>query len=281
LWIIGEGTAEFWQTYSDTILPVRKVRSSTIERGIKAKASLAEVGDRFAFLADDLTVRLVSGNEFTEISDLEFNLKVRGNGTATSPGFSITSDAIGFFVDSPTHKFYYITFPSEGWTWGFDLANGLTHTRKSEDHGFWRANYAAKFADRIIIGDRLSSTVWTLDPNSKTEGSEILRAVVTTPSISYSNDITIPLIELDVEVGQIDDPNIDPKIMVEYTKDGGYNWKNAKDVSLGKRGNYKKRVPLRKFGRIVRYKDFALRLTVTAGVKVQYFGAEFPLGQSI
>jgi len=281
LWIIGKTTSEFWQTYSDVTLPVRKVRSSTIERGIQAKGSLAEISDSFAFLADDLTVKLVTGNEFREISDLDFNLKVRGNGTATSPGFSVTDDAIGFFVDSPTHKIYYITFPAEGYTWGYDLTNGMTHTRKSEGYGYWRATGSAIFSNRIIMGDRITSTLWTLDPSSRTEGADLLRSVVVTPGISFDHDITIPSIALDMEVGQIDDPSISPVVMVRYSKDGGFTWKNGRDIPLGNKGDYTKRVTLRNFGRLVRTKDFQLELTVTDECRVQFYGAEFPMGQSI
>ena len=281
LWVINETTMEFWQTFSDTLLPVRKVRSSTIERGINARASLAEVGKHFAFLADDLTVRMVSGSDEITISDLDFNLKIRGNGTPTFPGFSVTNDAIGFFVDSPTHKIYYLTFPTEGFTWGYDLLTGFSHTRKSESIDYWRAGYSVIFDNKIIVGDLLTSSIWILDPAAKAEGAEILRTIVRTPGISFDHDTTLPSIELDMEVGQILDQSISPVVMVRYTKDGGFNWINGKDIQLGTKGNYRKRVPLRQFGRIVRYKDFQLELIVTDPVRVQFYGADFPKGQSI
>jgi len=281
LWIGGTNTFEFWQSFTDTTLPVRKVRGGTIERGIKAKSSLAELDNMFMFLADDLTVRMISGNSNQEVSDLDFNLRVRGNGTATMPGFIRTDNAIGFFVDSPTHKIYYLTFPSQGYTWGYDLATGLSHTRTSEGLNYWRAKYAVKFNGKIIMGDHLTADIWTLDPDAKAEGSDLLRTTLTTPGISFAYDITIPLIELDMEVGQIEDPTISPMMMVRYTKDGGYNWVNHSPISLGDIGVYRKRVPLRHFGRLVRHKDFQLELTVTDGVRVQFYGAEMPMSASI
>jgi hypothetical protein len=281
LWVIGNKTMEFWQSFDDVVLPIRKVRGSTIERGIQARASLAEAGEYFAFLADDLTVRLISGNSNQIISDLSFNLKVRGNGTATSRGFTTTEDAIGFFVDTPTHKIYYISFPSEGYTWGYDLTTGLTHVRESGDFGFWRANSAAIFNGKIIVGDNLSSAIWLLDPDAKTEGSEILRATLRTTGISFDYDITIPLIEVDIEVGQIEDPSISPSLMVRYTKDGGYNWINHSDISLGNQGNYRKRVVMRNFGRLVRHKDFALELIVTDPVRMQIYSIDLPMSDML
>lgn len=281
LWVINTNTSEFWQSSTDVTLPIRKVRSSTIERGIIAKSSLAEVGKNFAFLADDLTVRLVSGDSETVISDLEFTLKLRGNGTATMPGFSTTSDAIGFFVDSPTHKIYYLTFPGERYTWGYDLKTGLSHTRESDALGYWRAKYAEVFGNKIIMGDHLSNDIWTLDPNARAEGADVLRTTVRTPGISFEYDITIPLIKIDMEVGQIEDPSVIPKMMVRYSKDGGYNWINHSDVELGPKGDYRKQVFLRNFGRLVRHKDFQLELVVTDAARVQFYGAEMPTSAMI
>ena len=276
IWVIGSETMEYWQTFSDVTFPLRKVRSSTIERGIKAQASLAEISDSFAFLADDLTVILVTGNGMSVISDLNFNLKVRGNGTTTSPGFTSVSDAYGFFVDSPTHKIYYLTFPNEGYTWGYDLTTGLSHTRKTESLTYWRGKYSAKLGTQIIVGDAITSTMWILDPSSKTEGAEIQRVTIRTPGFNLEQDATIPLIEIDMEVGQIEDPTVEPMMMVRYSKDGGYNWHNHSNISLGTQGDYRRRIPIKQFGRLVRYKDFMLELTVTDPVRFQLYGA-YPL----
>lgn len=272
-WAIGSETTEYWQTFSDIILPLRPVKGATKEWGILAKNSLAEVNDAFAFLADDRTIRMMRGTQLAKISDLEFELKVKGNGTATHPGFSTIDDAIGFFVDGPIHSTYYITFPTEGYTWGYDLNTGMSHIRESEGLGLWRVNSAVKFGDKIICGDSIDGKLWTLDISNRTENNEILRTQLVTPTVSYEKDVTIPLIEIDMEVAQTADPTADPKMIVYYTKDGGNTYTNKGHISLGKFGEHRKRVPLRLFGRLVRNKDFGLRLEVTDPVGVQFYGA--------
>jgi hypothetical protein len=272
-WAIGSETTEYWQTFSDVILPLRQVKGATKEWGILAKDSLAEVNDFFAFLADDRTIRMIQGTQLVKISDLEFELKVKGNGTATYPGFSKIDDAIGFFVDGPIHSTYYITFPTEGYTWGYDLNTGMSHIRESNGLGLWRVNSAVKFGDKIICGDSIFGKLWILDINNKTEDGEILRAKLVTPTISYEKDATIPLIEIDMEVAQTDDPTADPKMIVYFTKDGGNTRTNMGHISLGKFGEHRKRVPLRRFGRLVRNKDFGLELEITDAVGVQFYGA--------
>ena len=76
-----------------------------------------------------------------------------------------------------------------------------------------------------------------------------------------------------MEVAQTTDPSADPKMIVYYTKDGGNTYINKGHISLGKFGDHRKRVPLRQFGRVVRNKDFGLKLEVTDPVGVQFYGA--------
>ena len=273
LWIPGADNTEYWQTFNDLVLPLRRVKGATKEWGILAKDSLAEVNDFFAFLADDRTVRMMRGDQLVKISDLEFELKIKGNGTPSSPGFQTVSDAIGFFVDGPIHSTYYITFPTEGYTWGYDLNTGLSHIRESNGLDLWRVNGAVKFEDKIICADSIDGKLWVLDQGNKTENNEILRAKLITPTVSYEKDVTIPLIEIDMEVAQTDDPEADPQMMVYYTKDGGNTYTNKGQISLGKFGDHRKRVPLRSFGRVVRNKDFGLKLEVTDPVGVTFYGA--------
>lgn len=273
LWVLGAETTQYYQSYTDLILPLRAVKGVTKEWGVLAKDSLTDVNDSFAFLANDRTIRMMQGTQLVKISDLEFELKVKGNGTPSYPGFSKIDDAIGFFVDGPVHSTYYITFPAEGYTWGFDLNTGLSHVRESEGLGLWRVNGAVKFKDKIICGDSVSGKLWTLDPNNKTEDGAILRTKLVTPTVSYDKDVTLPLIEIDMEVAQTTDPNADPKMIVYYTKDGGNTYTHKGHISLGKFGEHRKRVPLRLFGRLVRNKDFGLKLEVTDPVGIRFYGA--------
>lgn len=281
LWVIGSDTGQYFQTYNDTVFPLRNVKGASKEWGILGADTLAEINDFFAFFADDRTVQLVQGTQLIEISDLDFQLRVKGNGTAAHPGFTVVDDAYGFFVEGPVHSTYYLTFPTEGYTWGYDVKTGMSHQRCSEGLGYWRASGSAKFGTKIICGDNITGQLWVLDPANTTENGATLRTTIVTPSISLPKNMTISLIELDMEVGQTTDPTADPMLIVKYTKDGGYTWTSKAPISLGKFGQYRARLPLRQFGRLVRHKDFALQLETTADVSVQYYGAEITAEVSI
>jgi len=274
LWILGGESVEYWQTSTASVdVPIRAVRGASKERGIAAVDSLAEAGEMFAWFADDNTVRMIEGQQMVKISDLDFELKVRGDGTPEFPGFSVTDDAIGFFVDGPAHKIYYLTFPTQKFTWGYDFTTGLEHGRASGDQGqeFWRVVAASLFNNKLYGLDGTAGKIYELDQGAKTESGEIMRRVLVTPSMRNPYNWTLPAIELEMEVGQVTDPAADPKMRVEYTKDGGYTWTTWGDVSLGKFGGQDARVVMRHFGKIIRHKDFMLRFTITDDVRVQMY----------
>jgi len=271
-WMIGKRTVETWQTITNTTLPLRAIQGATKLRGMSATQSLADAGERFAWFADDNTIRSIDAgsNGMSKISDLDLELRVRGDGTTDFPGFAVTEDAFGFFIDGPVHKIYYLTFPTEGLTWGYDFATGQVHQRKSEGFDYWRIGAAALFNNKLYGLDVIDGFIYELDQNAKDEAGTLMKRVITTPSISAPQDWTLPYVELDMEVGQIQD-NTEPYISCEYSKDGGYTWVTWGKLSLGKRGNYRKRVPFRNFGRISRHKDFILRFTVTDATRVQLY----------
>lgn len=273
LWLLQERSLEYWQTINDPTLPVRAVIGASKERGIAAVDSLADAGEIFCWFADDNTVRMIEGTSMRKISGLDFELLVRGDGTPEFPGFSVTDDAIGFFIDGPVHKTYYLTFPTEGYTWAYDFSTGLEHQRASgpTGEGVWRVGCATLFNNKLYAGDLFTGQIYELDQGAKTENGEIMRRSITTPSISADADFTVPELELTMEVGQTTDPVADPVMMVEYSKDGGYTWRQHKDVKLGKFGNYRAKVRMRQFGRVVRGQDLILRFTVTDPVRVQFY----------
>ncbi len=273
LWVIGDSTMEYWQSFDDQIFPVRPVRGASQDIGILANNSFAELDDYFAFLSDDSNVVLVNGTEVTTISDLDFQIKIRGDGTAQNPGFTDAEiqACIGFFVDTAQHRIYYLSFPTAGYTWGYDLNTGLSLNRTSLDGVAWRAIYSLTEANQVYMGDRIGGNLWLLSPNAKREGDGILRAIMRTPSISFTTDTFIPLINVEMEVGVAEDPDETPLMIVRSSKNGGKTWIVHSHISLGGWGQYKKRVPLRRFGRVVRHTDFVLEFVVTDAVRVQFY----------
>lgn len=121
--------------------------------------------------------------------------------------------------------------------------------------------------------DIVDGYIYELDQGAKDENGVLMRRSITTPSISSHVDWTLPYVELEMEVGQPDEPlENDPLMMVEYSKDGGYTYTNWGTVTLGNFGDYRQRIVMRQFGRIPRHKDLILRFSVTDPVRIQLYG---------
>ncbi len=275
LWVLGTDTIEYFQTFNDTTFPLRKPKGVTKQRGIRELTSLAEIGDSFVWLADDNTVRMITDTTMTKISNLELELKIKGNGTTAFPGFGTINDVIGFFIDDSIHKIYYLSFRTEGYVWGYDLSTGVGHTRQSEDQLVWRVNSATIYRNAIIVGDYVVGKLWTFDPDAFDEDGVVMRAILQTPTVSWLHDVSIPLIELDMETSTTTGLTADPQMIVQFTKNGK-DYQHHSVISLGTIGEDRTRVPLRNFGRIVRNKDFGLRLEFTDAEQLQLYGADAP-----
>ena len=273
LWVLGTNTIEYWQSISDDNLPVRQVKGGGYERGIVARNSLADTGDAFCWLADDKTVRMMTGNNMQKISSAAFDLEVKGDGTASDPGYEKVDDAYGFFVDGPVHKIYYLTFPTEEVTWGYDLTTGLWHKRESKDLGYWRVNGAVQAYDEVICGDSQSGKLYYLRREARDEAGTEIKWRLRTPGKSWMSNVTIPLVEVDMEtgVGTGTGSGTDPQMGVRYSKDGGRTWTNKGMVSLGKAGNYTRRVPIRQLGRVVRTNSLEMEFYGTDPVEVRFY----------
>jgi hypothetical protein len=282
LWLMGKDGCEYWQTdQTDLTNPIRPVVGATIERGVGADNSIATWQNNAFWLADDLTVWQISGNEATKISDLNLEYAIRGDGK--SEGYTKPQSAIGFFIDHPVHKQYVLTFPSDAVTWIYDVTTKLWHTRESKDIGRWRASCSALFNNKVLVGDYRLGKIWRLTEEVNTEDGETIKMQLVPPPIrNKDNDMMVESVELIMEVGVggisgVDDFGVlkalpdDPKIQVEYSKDGGAIWESKPDLSLGRIGQRDIRVKSRMFGRVRKGYPLLLRYTVTDSVPVEMY----------
>jgi hypothetical protein len=69
-------------------------------------------------------------------------------------------------------------------------------------------------------------------------------------------------------------PNIDPQVMLRWSDDGGHTWSNEHWASMGKIGEYGKRVIWRRLGMTTKLRDRVYEISGTDPVKIAIMGAE-------
>lgn len=283
MWVMCSQNIELWQIFNDPVFPLRRVQGASQRIGVLDPLALDQLLEWTGFVGDDHQVYLIDGAEIRVISDIDFAQKITNLG-------DVPLDFYAAFIDGPDHKYFCVTSaPSTAldtleFTWVYDLKTGQSHYRQTNGLGYWhlrssaytkgfraRGVYYSVFRDRINpITD--NNVINELDPNLLTDNGDAFTCTIQTGSVSYPHDVTIESIEVEMEtgVGNVDSPN--PVMGVEYSKDGGVTWSTWGDMPMGADGDYGKRIIMNSFGRLVRYTDFVLRLTVTEPVKWEVYG---------
>lgn len=250
VFLLGERTTEVWTDVGTFPFPFGRVPGTTSQHGCLAAASVARLGDSFAWLGQDtrgqsMVWRMV-GYEPQRISTHAVENDIQS--------FAVQSDAIAYSYQQEGHEFYVLTFPTADRTWCYDLTTGLWHKRASRDgnnvlHRHW-SNCAAAFNDDIVVGDYLNGNLYVLD-RTKFDDDQTVTTPVPVPRIrrcphlleeglerQFFHDFQI---QFQPGVGLQTGQGSDPQAMLRWSDDGGSTWSREHWKTIGKVGNYKNR----------------------------------------
>lgn len=281
VYLLGEVTSEVWTDVGNVIagitsFPFARVPGTSMQSGCNAPNSVARLGDSFVFVArdtrGDATIEMIEGYAFKRIST---------HAVEQSLINQITTDAIGFTYQIEGHEMYVVTFPSigEGLTWVYDLATGLWHKWLSWDadtntYKRCRANCAAYFAGKNIVGDYENGKIYSLENAVYTEdGAPIrrLRRAVHITSDLQRQYFESFQIQFQPGVGLSTGQGEDPQAMLRWSNDGGSTWSNEHWTTIGKIGQYQNRAIWRRLGWS---RDRIFEVAITDPVKAVIVSAE-------
>jgi len=103
------------------------------------------------------------------------------------------------------------------------------------------------------------------------DGGEIV--VVVVPIISVGGKLL-------VEIGQPNATAIDPQVMLRWSDDGGHTWSNEHWRSMGKTGQWGRRVIWRRLGMTLKLRDRVYEVSGTDPIKIAIMGAELNMSQT-
>lgn len=272
--VFGTRSIEFWGVTGDANFPYRPLKGAGLERGI--------IGAHAWTTDDDSIVFVDNKRQAFRIG--------QGQGVISHPAvtqawqkYQVASDAIAFSFTFDGHVFNYITFPTQGVTWGFDKTSGLIHRRESWDAnnqsiGRWRINCAVEVYGKVLVGDCLSGKVGALDRDAYTEWGNTIRGLLVAPPLhGNGRRVFMPRLELDIEtgVGLASGQGSDPQIMLDHSDDGGRTFSTPQLwQSMGEAGEYRKRLAWRKLGSFPDSRT--LRIQVTDPVRRTLIAARAP-----
>ena len=258
VWIFGERTAEIWGPTDDADAPFQRLQSGVINMGCVAKGTIAKDKARIYWLTDDLEVMAGTSYNPARISTHSLEDALLKAGGSVSEAFAYCYTLRG-------HDFYVLSIDGV-MTWVYDATTGLWHERDTFGRKDWLPSCAARFNDTLYAGEshgnrllRIDSE-WLYDGHFM-DGVQLVREIVF-PTVSASDaSIIYDKVWADIFVADgVVSASLDPKVMLQWSDDGGRTWSNTVYRSIGKRGQYLTRAIWRSLGQS-RQRIFRLRMS--------------------
>lgn len=237
----GKKTTELYTNTGVSGFPFERIINGTMQVGLAAENLYERAFDVVYFIADDLTVRRLDGNQPVRVSTHFIEQKLDKDFTLSS------GRAFSYWQEG--HFFVGFSF-AEG-TILYDAVTQEWHERESYSRSYWRFGSMARFADKMLAGDLDSNEIVELDLDSYDEAvsdpdmSSNVHVMEWTYQPIYAEGIRAFHDRLEVRfeagVGLTTGQGSDPKIMMEYSDDGGRTWRALPTRTLGKKGEYKDR----------------------------------------
>lgn len=131
-------------------------------------------------------------------------------------------------------------------TWAYNTATGLWHELVSYDLNHWRVGAITVIGNTLLAGDRDSPTLYRIDGDVHTEGSDPHVMTIQTPTLhAFPDPITMHALYLDCVTGvglnTTTPANLDPSVSMSISRDGA-TFGTEISRALGRQGQTRKRV---------------------------------------
>jgi len=277
LYILGENTIEPYRTIVTAGFPFQRIPGGMIQKGCSARFSVVEFDNSFLFIGGDVgeqpAIWRALGSSVQKISTNSIDQLMQKNTAAE------IADARAFTYAQNGN--YFAVFTVGNNTFAYDATTSALsgkpewHERQTgitNGTGFqvWRAIHGMKAFGKILVGDDRTGKIGELDFNTKTEyGDQVERFFTTKPFTVLSESVFSKEIELSMQTGVGDATTPNPQIRMDYSDNGGKTFVSEISRSMGKVGEFNKRVRWSRLGRIPT--DRVLRFKTTEPVEYNIY----------
>ena len=275
LYLLGQNTIEtWWDSGQSGSTPFARQDGQFIQTGCLAVGSIQRLQNTIMWLGANpqggAVVYMLQNQQAVRVSNhaVEFSLQ-------NSAGLT---GATAYAWQIEGHYFYVLNCPGLNTTWVFDLAtqqwfeqqssvNGVQGRHLGGCHTFYNGTH--------LIGDYQSNLVYISDFDTFTDNGNPIIRVRQCPHVSQSlNRIFYKLLEIDFSPGVGLNGNVNPRIALEISNDGGKTFGRPIYASLGQIGTYLSRARWQRLGSS---RDRVFRLTMSDPVKFHLLSAMLDL----
>jgi hypothetical protein len=256
VFLFGRESTEVWYNSGAADFPLERTPSGFIEIGCLSAHGPAKIDNSVFFPASDYTVRRLDGYTPIRVSTHAVEQAIESYANKTCYGMTWVEGG---------HSFYSLTF-AEG-TWVYDVSTQLWHERQSYARNNWRPSAIVRAFGKVLVGDSESNKVGELRSDTFSEFGDQLVARCTAPAIANENlMLEHKRLELVFEtgVGLMTGQGSDPKVMLDWSNDGGRTWSNEHWRPLGDIGDFRTRVVWNRLGQA---RDRVYRFSISDPVR--------------
>jgi len=259
--------------------PIEKLQGRIFQIGLAAKNSIARTDDAMYWLGDDFIIYQSNSGAKLKVSTDAISNQISK--------FSDVSDAIAHTFTIDGVNFYAITFPSgnktfvlnetlgqQGW---FELSSGT-------DGDIYQGTSIIECYGKTFVADVSNGKVYTLDADTYTNNAQPIKRTRVTGSVNGDLlGVKGKLIQMskakfimETGTGLLSGQGENPRTMIEYSDNGGRDWKHGGWPRVGRLGEYTLQVEFFDMGK---FYDRIFRLSTTDPVMYTIYSATIDLRQ--
>lgn len=253
--------------------PIEKLQGRVFGVGLAAINSIAETDEAFYWLGDDFAIYQAAGGSKARVSTDAIANEIQG--------YNSVDDAIGVTFTLEGQNFYALTFPTGGKTFVLSEllgVNGWFELSSGIDGAAYQVQSIISAYGKLYAADTTNGNIYTIDLNTYTNNGDPLKRTRVTQSLTgdllgaKGRLIQMSSCKFIMEsgVGLISGQGDNPRIMIEYSDDGGRTWNAGAWPRVGRLGEFVLQVEWDNLGT---FYDRILRITTTDPVNYSIFSA--------
>jgi hypothetical protein len=226
LWLFGRESVEAWRPSGNSDLPFVKITERGYQTGIIATGCAVALQSRLLWIGADARPYM----DGESIADEGLAERIRDSATVSC--FSFTYEG---------HPIFCIRI--DDGTWGFDLTTGSWLRFTSYLRANWRIRTAFTKGSTVYLGDDELNRVWTFGGGD--ENGDPVQSVFSAIIPINGAPLTIDNIGLFANFGRTDvltGDGEEPFVEMRISRNEGQTWGDWRSKSLGRMGEYRKRV---------------------------------------
>lgn len=266
LFIFGTKVTEVYDNVGGADFPFQRIDGFIIDKGLTSPFAVADFDDTFIFLGagenEQPAIWRVEGSTPIKVSTTAVDNVIQGlTELDLSTAFVQTYSQRGAYFAAFTFVYECLVFESIASAFA---QRPIWHKRESQIGTIavkWRVGVIVKAFGRLIVGDSFDGAIGALEPDVYTEYGNNIRRLWSGPPVGAAGEpIFLHDFELTLESGTSPEGD-EGFIDFAMSFDGGRTYEYQMIQSIGKIGEYGKRLIWDRLGRADRYVNYRIRFT--------------------